>query len=145
MRMRIAMITVALALSVFVLPGCEGETEEIPPEGIHFDPPEYLDFGTIYECTENTMFLVITNYGPESYDVEIDVDSLIVKGFVPSALQPEINLGVNDEYQIAIKCNPGDGGAGEKEAPLFIGTTEPPSGRSTTIWVTAEILPGDEC
>ncbi len=145
MRMRIGTIILALALGAFLLPSCETDTEDPPPEGIHYDPPEYLDFGTIYECTENTLYVVVTNYGPESYDIEIDVDSLIPKGFVPSALQPNINLGVDDEYQIAIKCNPGSGGAGVKEAPLFIATDEPPSGRSTTIWVTVEILPGDEC
>ncbi len=131
---------IALALLGTSLGACEGGDDQAPPEGIEVEPPEILDFGTIFECTEHSGAVTITNHGPDDQHVVIDYDSLIVEGFVLSSIQPELDLEAGDVYEIAIRVAPGEGGAGEREARLFIYAD-----RAITIMVMADIVPGDEC
>lgn len=136
----------ALALSIVAMGlGCPTETEEPPPTGIEVIPPEHVDFGTIYECTEHFAEVKIINHGPDSESLTVDVDTLIAAHMVINNFLPEMTLEPGDEYSLAIGVSPGVGGAaidgGLWDGSIFINTED----RAIVIKVEVEVVAGSEC
>lgn len=130
------------ALTALLLPACGGPgAEEDELTGIVVDPPETLDFGTVYECTEHHDEVLITNYGPDDTDVTVEIDQLTAQGFVVPNFSAQTTLEADDDYALAIGLGPPEGTAEVKDALLFIYTSD----RSINIRVTAEVIEGDEC
>ncbi len=130
-----------LWIAFLFLVGCPEEGEEPQDTGIEVQPPDTLDFGTLYECDEATDEIVIINHGPDIETVGIDVDSIIDKGYAVTGFTPEVTLEPGDEASIPIKVAPGPGGAGTREGYVFIDTND----RAIYILVTVEVVAGDLC
>ena len=129
-------------LAALMVPACGGPgDEEDELTGIVVDPPETLDFGTVYECTEHHEEVLITNYGPDDEDVTVEIDQLTAQGFVVPNFSAQTTLEAGDDEALAIGIGPPEGSAEVKDATLFIYTP----GRSINIRVTAEVIEGDEC
>ncbi len=136
----------ALALGLALAgAGCPTEGEDPPPTGIEVVPPEILDFGTVYECTEHHDEIRIINHGPDTEDVSLDVDGILFAHMVVVGFTPDVTLEEGDEYAIAIGVSPGAGGAavdgGMWDGSAFITTQD----RIIEIKVRAEIVEGNEC
>jgi len=125
-----------------IIAGCPAaDDEDSDPTGIEVQPPDEVDFGTIYECTEHQEDLLIINHGPDTEDVTVDADSLLYQGFLIGTFQPDISLDAGDEYLLVIKATPREGGEGVREAMMQITTLD----RIIEILVKAEVVPGDHC
>ncbi len=139
---RIPIALAALLLSALLVPGCEpADDDEEVLTGIEVDPPDKVDFGTIYECTEHHANLTVINHGPDDEDISVDVDSLFYAGYAVTNYLPDMTLEDGDEYALAIGVSPGPGGAGTREAYLYIVTLD----RWIEILITAEVIAGDYC
>jgi len=131
-----------VALAALLLPACGGPgAEEDELTGIVVDPPETLDFGTVYECTEAHEEVLITNYGPDDADISLEIHTLLAEGFAVLSNSEDTTLEADDEYPIAIGLGPPEDTAEEKSATLLIYAPD----RSIQIHVIAEVIVGDEC
>ena len=129
-------------LAALWLPACGGPgVEDDEPTGVVVDPPETLDFGTVYECTEHHDEVLITNYGPDDVDVSLEIHQLIAEGFVVPNFSAETTLEAGDDYALAVGMGPPEGTAELKDAILLISTPD----RSIQIRVIAEVIEGNEC
>lgn len=139
--MRSAARWMMIASLGLALAGCPEDGEEPVETGIEVQPPDVLDFGTIYECTDATDEIVVINHGPDIETVSVDVDSIIDKGYAVTGFKPEVTLEPGDEHSIPIKVAPGPGGAGTREGYVFLDTND----RAIYILVTVEVIAGDAC
>lgn len=119
----------------------DDDDDDSQTEGIEAQPPALLDFGTIYECTQHSQDLLIINHGPDDEDITIDVNSLIADGFIVNGFLPSMTLSAGDEFSMTIGLSSGPGGAGPRDASIFITT----QAYTIKIAVTAEVVAGDEC
>jgi hypothetical protein len=130
-----------LLIAALFLVGCPEEGEDPVDTGIEIQPPDTLDFGTLYECDDATNQILIINHGPDIETVSIDVDSIIDKGYAVTGFMPEVTLEPGDDHSIPIKVAPGPGGAGTRAGYVFIDTNS----RAIQILVTVEVVAGDLC
>ncbi len=138
---RIPLAAGLVAIAALLLPACGGPgAEDDTPTGVVVDPPETLDFGTVYECTDTLEEILITNYGPDDVDLSFSVDQLIAEGFLVSSFS-DMTLEAEDEHGMGIRLAPESGHSGLKEATLFITA----GSRSIQIRVIAEVVEGDQC
>jgi hypothetical protein len=135
-----ARVTWCLIAALFLF-GCPEEGEDPVETGIEVQPPDTLDFGTLYECDDATDQILIINHGPDVETVSIDVDSIIDTGYAVTGFTPEATLDPGDEHSIPIKVAPGPGGAGTREGYVFLDTND----RAIYILVTVEVVAGDLC
>jgi hypothetical protein len=119
----------------------DDDDDDSQTEGIEAQPPALLDFGTIYECTQHSQDLLIINHGPDDEYITIDVDSLVMNGFVVNGFLPSMTLSAGDEFSMSIGLSPGLGGAGPRDGSIIITTQD----HVIEIAVTAEVVAGDEC
>jgi hypothetical protein len=142
MRRTLLTCAAVVALAALVLPGCEpADVEDEILTGIEVDPPDKVDFGTIYECNEHHEELLVINHGPDDEDISVDVDALFYEGYAVTNYLPDMTLEAGDDYGLAIGVSPGPGGAGMREAYLYIVTTD----RWIEILIAAEVVAGDDC
>jgi hypothetical protein len=114
--------------------------DDTAPAGIEVEPAEVLDFGTVEECTEHSGTIGITNHGPGLVTVTVDVDELLVAGFIVEA-PPELTIEEGKTISFDVGFFPGPSSVGSYAGAVHLTT----AAQWVQVTVTGEVVAGDSC